>query len=391
MGGTVSFKLDWLALILLLISASIFIPLWRRRQTFAEPSIYFPDIQSLPADSRSAMWTAMPTKIFFISLIALSVAFINPLLFIEKNDARSSGSPNSATEPPHEGIAIYLILDQSGSMKENIAVQSATQGLYMTSKIDLFKEVSREFIIGDPNIGLKGRPNDLIGLIFFARAAKVMVPLTLDHRALLKQLDNFDAVGSPEQDGTSIGYALYKTVNMIVAAKHYAEEIIAKKNNLGMNESKETAAYTIKNSIMILITDGLQDPNPLDKGKRFRNIDVPEAAAYAKENGIRLYIINVEPQMAEEQFVPYQHIMQKAATLTGGQFYMVDTTHTLEEIYKEIDSIEKSAIPMNMNNNPEERPDLYQRHPIAPYLIVIALISLLIAIILETILLRRIP
>lgn len=386
-----SFKLDWLPLILLSISASIFIPLWRRRQTFAEPSIYFPDIQLLPADSRAAIWTALPIKLFFISLIMLAVAFINPLLFLEKNDGVSSDAPNSAMVPPHEGIAIYLILDQSGSMKEQIAVQSTTRGLYMSSKIDLLKEVSREFIIGDPNNGLKGRPNDLIGLIFFARAAKVIVPLTLDHRALLKQLDNFDAVGSPDQDGTSIGYALYKTVNMIVTAKHYAEEMIAKKNDIGMNESKEAAAYTIKNSVMILITDGLQDPNPLDKGKRFRNIDVPEAAAYAKENGIRLYIINVEPQMAEEQFVPYQHIMQKAAALTGGQFYMVDTTHNLEEIYKEIDSLEKSAIPTNMNNNPEERPDLYQRYPIAPYLIAIALISLLIAIIMETLFLRRIP
>jgi Ca-activated chloride channel family protein len=136
----------------------------------------------------------------------------------------------------------------------------------------------------------------------------------------------------------------------------------------------------------------MQDPNPLDKGKRLRNMDVPEAAAYAKSQDVRLYTVNVEPKLAEEEFAPYRHVMQRASESTGGKFYMMDNSTSLEEIYKDIDSLEKSAIPSSIQViDKESRPDLYRSIPFYPWLVAAGLVCLLSSICLETLWLKQIP
>lgn len=264
-------------------------------------------------------------------------------------------------------------------MKETVETSRRKEAV----KIDLLKEVTKEFIVGDAADGLAGRPNDMIGLVAFARGADVLSPLTLDHRAVLEELEQLKPVSERVQDGTSIGYAIFKTANMIAATRHYAEDLI----------SKGEPAYSIKNAIMILITDGMQDPNPLDKGKRLRNMDVPEAAAYAKKEGIKLYIINVEPKLSTEEYAPYRHIMQRAARSTGGEFFMIDQTGSLDRIYQQIDALEKSVLPAEAAQlgGYDDRPDLFQRLSLYPYLIAFGIFSLLGSIFLQTTLLRRAP
>lgn len=373
MNGT-SFGFDITALILLTLYVGALTLLWRWRQRFSEPTIFFSNINNLGIPQGRARWISLPFIFLWIALIAFSCAFIDPHLF---SYDKSKHHPHII---PSKGLAIYLVLDQSGSMREEVTIQSEKEGLYTTSKIDLLKKVSRQFIEGDPQLGLSGRPNDMIGLIFFARGARVMTPLTLDHETLLQELDRFQTIGDKDQDGTSIGYALYKTANMIAATRHYTQELI----------DKGEPAYTIKNSVIILITDGLQDPNPLDKGKRFRNMDVPEAAAYIKEQGIRLYIVNVEPSLNTKKFEPYQHIMQKATALTGGQFFPVDSSRSLEQIYKDINQLEVSDLSASTSNK-NLYSDIYQRTSTYPYFVFFGLLCFLVFILLETLMLRRIP
>lgn len=376
-----SFEIDILALLVVIIGAAQLIPLWRWRSTFTDPHILFPDVKSLPTiKTKKIGLISLSLYLLCASLGAFAVALTDPRFFID-NKNNSSDSMANNFDPPQEGIAIYLILDQSGSMKETVVVEAPSGGLYTTSKIDLLKKVSTQFISGDSTLNLSGRPNDLIGLVFFARAAKIMTPLTLDHKAVLNQLNKFSEIQDKDQDGTSIGYAIFKTASLIAATKYYAQELIV----------NGEPAYTIKNSVMILVTDGLQDPNPIDKGKRLRNMDIPEAAAYAKEQGIRLYIVNIEPMLSTEKFVPYQHIMQRAAELTGGKFYMIGSSQNLEQIYTDIDKIEKSQLPPAPQINKNHRPDLYRRISLAPFLITFALASFLIAITLETLFIRRVP
>lgn len=369
-----AFQINFTTLLILGLCALPFYLLLRRKKSFESPLVRYSLLACLPARSGKAKWANTPGWLLWLTLLLFSLALADPRLFIP---LKPGTAPPSA-EPPVEGIAIYLVLDQSGSMVEKVAASGA--GRRMISKIQLVKEVTAEFIQGDPKLGLPGRPNDLIGLIFFARGAHVEAPLTLEHAALLQQLSRFEHIKDPQQDGTAIGYAIYKAANLIAATRHYAQELI----------QKGEPAYTIKSSAIILLTDGLQEPSPLDKGKRLRNMDIPDAAAYVKSQKIHLYVINVEPKLATEEFAPYRHIMQRATESTGGKFYMLNGSNTLEEIYQQIDSLEKSAIPVQEIDK-SLRPDLYRRVPLYPYLLAAALAAFFSAFMLETFWLRRVP
>jgi Ca-activated chloride channel family protein len=368
-----SFEVDFIPLLASLGLIVLFYFFRERKNQFVIPHLHYSNIKSFDTKNYlSEIGINLPQNILMLSFLFLLFAWSDPRFLIAKH------RENSLNEPPKssvEGLAIYLVLDQSGSMAEEISYGGGT-------KVNLLKRVTKQFIAGDPQTGLEGRPNDMIGLIVFARGAHVLSPLTLDHTALLSELATFAPIAEKEQDGTSIGYAIFKTASMIAATKHYAQGLI----------EKGEPAYTIKNTMMILITDGMQDPNPLDKGKRLRNMDIPEAAAYAKSQGVRLYIVNVEPRMALDEFEPHRHVMQRAAELTGGKFYLVDATTNLEKIYKDIDSLEKSEVPAALQKlDKDRRPDLYRRLSFSPYLISLGLLLLLFNIVLEALVFRRIP
>lgn len=359
--------LDPLALVLSLLLACAMIWGYRQKKSYPAPRYKFSYLQgwkvaSLEWRSRLSPW---PEKLLFTSLACMLAAFADPHFRTELNPENVQTHLN-----PTEGIAIYFILDQSGSMAED--VQNERQRI---KKMDLLKQVTREFIKGDAQAGLKGRKNDLLGLVSFARGAHVLSPLTLNHASILKQLNELDVIQDRSQDGTSIGYAIYKTANLIAATRHYAQELA----------SKGKPAYAIKSNVMILVTDGLQDPNPLDKGKRLRNIDLQEAAQFAKEQGIRLYAILIEPKLATKEYAPYRHLMQRITEMTGGKFFMASNTNNLPRIYKDIDALEKSALPEQ-----NERA-LYRRLSMAPYLIALSLLCLFMAIFLKSAVLRISP
>jgi len=278
---------------------------------------------------------------------------------------------------PIEGIAIYLVLDRSGSMAGNIKSHKK-----MITKMDLLKDVTKNFVVGHPQSGLKGRPNDMLGLVVFSRGAQVLSPLTLDHQAIMDQLDQLQYITDYNQDGTAIGYAIYKTAHLIAATRHYAQNLLG--------EGKP--AYEIKSSVMILITDGLQSPSPLDKGKKLRNIELLNAAQYAKEQDIRLYVVNVEPRIASKEFLAHRSLMKQIAEMTGGKFYLVESSVGLDKIYAEIDHLEKSVLPVEMSHLsfPEDQ-YIYRRISFYPYLIGVGMLCLLFAVLLETTVLRRVP
>lgn len=375
---TLSFSLNSTATLIVIGASILFYFLWQRRKLFPEPHLFFSDGQALKEETTRTFWGKLPQNLMWAALASFVLAFIDPHFNIDLMRDKQTPNQVNPARIPTEGLGIYLVLDQSGSMKEEVRTAEGRM-----SKVNLLKEVTRDFIAGNPKLNLQGRPNDMIGLVAFARAARVLSPLTLDHAAVLEELTTFAPVKEMDNDGTSIGYAIFKTANMIAATKHYAEEL----------KAKGEPAYTIKQTIIILITDGLQDPNPLDKGKRLRNMDVPEAAQYAKDQGIRLYIVNVEPKLATEEFAPYRHIMQRAAELTGGKFFMVDSTANLGAIYQDIDKLEKSVLPTESvpHIRKEDRPDLYQKVPLYPYLVAFGLFALFLSLALDLTLLRRIP
>lgn len=305
-----------------------------------------------------------------LSFILFLIAFFNPRIILPQSSTAPAKLP-----PPTEGIAIYLVLDQSGSMSDRLSPLSSSEGLPPT-KIELLRSVTKSFIMGDPSKNLQGRTNDLVGLVGFARTAQVLVPLTLDRRLLLDQLSHFDIVKNIDEEGTAIGYAIFKTANLIAATRHFSQELA----------KKERAVYTINDAIIILVTDGLQDPNPLDKDNRWRSMSLDDAAAYAKEQGVRLYIVNVDPAMNTEEYAPYRRLMERITKLTGGEFFQATDEGSLGRIYADINSLEKMPIENYSKSYLESNQIM-----LAPYLIAIGLMLLLLAAFCNEVFWRTVP
>lgn len=372
---------DLTAVLILLIFALVGAVLWKWGKSFQTPHIKFSFLQPL-LDSRFSTkqnYAKLPRKLLYAALAFFALAFIDPHYFVEKPPEEKKDAPLQKVNIPSEGIAIYLVLDQSGSMSGEVRARRET-----ITKMDLLKRVTKDFVLGNQKQGLQGRPQDMMGLVTFARGAQVLAPLTLDHQAIVDHLNKLQYTTDINLDGTAIGYAIYKTANLIAATRHYAQEL----------EGEGKPAYTIKNSIMILVTDGLQAPNPLDKDKEFRNVELLDAATYAKEQGVKLYIINVEPRIASKEFSAHRSIMKKITELTGGKFYMVDNNINLARIYSEIDQLEKSTLPLESQyiTPPKSmQPHLYQRVSFYPYLVALGMGCALLAIFLETRVLRRVP
>src|SRR5205807_5362083 len=103
--------------------------------------------------------------------------------------------------------------------------------------------------------------------------------------------------------------------SLIAATRHYGEELMGEEGR---------SAYHIKNAIIILVTDGFQAAHPDDKNHQYRNMSVEAAAQFAKEHDVRVYVINVDPSFATEEFAPHRRLMERITTLTGGKFYLMD-------------------------------------------------------------------
>lgn len=368
-----SFELDWRA-VFILIAFSVFIIIlhsWLKRHP--SPRMFYSSVASLGIQRQTfkARCSQLPRWLANAALVLFFIAFLDPRIFIKKES--SHAPPTDASE----GIAIYLALDRSGSMAEPVYTASRK----LIPKIELLKELTTDFIKGAGH--LQGRANDMIGLVAFARVPQVLSPLTLDHQSILDQLKTLETVKDKSQDGTAIGYAIYKTAHLIAAVRHYAKQL----------SEKEKRAYDIKSTIVILVTDGLQEANPLDEGNSLRTMDVPSAAAYAAQQGIRLYMINIEPKLASEEFAPFRRQMQHAAESTGGKFFFVNVSTSLQEIYKEIDQLEKSkfSAPIEASLPKDMLPHLYERIVLFPLFLMAGMLCIFVSILFEGSALRRFP
>lgn len=315
-----------------------------------QSALLFPSIASLKNHSLNwrEKWKFLPKLFWVASMGAFSLAFLDPHDFVEEK--RSS-------LPPSEGLAIYFALDHSGSMGEKTSSQE--------TKLDLLKRIVGKFIQEDSK--------DLIGLVSFARKSDVLSPLTFDRRRLEEQLMGLTSVKDKTQDGTAIGYAIYKTAHLIASSRDY-EKLFGRDEEL---------FYEIKGAVIVVVTDGLQDPNALDQGDKYRSMELSEAALYAKDQGIRVYIVSVEPRINAEEFRPNKNEMRKAAEETGGKLIVAEGFRELGKALKEVQGVEMSRI----GQLPEDVP--VRKRIFYPYLTALGLLLMGVASILESTIWRR--
>jgi len=176
----------------------------------------------------------------------------------------------------------------------------------------------------------------------------------------------------------------FKTVNLIAATKHYSQDLVG----------SDKPAYDIKSSIIIVITDGLQQPHPQDRENHLRNMDLVEAAQYAKTKDVRVYLINVDPAINSEKFAPQRAQMEQITRLTGGDYFIVNETTSLNDIYAKLDQLEKSQLPPGTfatDRSKDKQPHNYGRLSLYPWLIGVGLTLLLIALAVDALIYRRVP
>ena len=248
-----------------------------------------------------------------------------------------------------EGIDIVLAIDCSMSM----AAMDFTIGQERYNRLTVVKNVVRDFI--------QHQVNNRIGLIAFAGRAYSVCPLTTDYDWLLTNFERLE-LGQLE-DGTAIGSAI----------------------NSSLNRFKNSRA---KSKVIILLTDGMNNA-----GK----IDPLTAAQAAKALGIKIYTIGAgskgyAPFPVQDLFgrTFYQKVkididedtLKKIAELTGGKYFRATDTDSLRQIYKEIDSLEKTEMEIL---NYKEYKELFGRF------LLTAVAILFLELILSNTILLRIP
>jgi len=233
--------------------------------------------------------------------------------------------PNESRRVVVEGIAIQMVVDVSSSMLD---VDLSGPGEQVT-RLDVVKDVFRRFVMGDGR--LPGRPNDLIGMIRFARYPDSVCPLTLDRDALLEVLDDTQTViwldergrwrGNQEEDGTAIGDGLALAV----------ERLKDLRRTTGSGEQ-----IRIASRVIVLLTDGENNAGliaPVQAGEL--------AATY----GIKVYTILAGTGQRGpwgSRFPVNDSDLRRIAEVTGGKFFAARDRDALERIYAEIDRLERT-------------------------------------------------
>jgi Ca-activated chloride channel homolog len=333
------------ALLLLVLVPVLMLALWWRAMPLA---IGFPTSHEL-ARLRPSLAIRLHAALPWLRALVLGcavVALAGPQLGVE------------ATRILREGIAIAMVIDTSSSMSAiDLRVEDRP-----TNRLEVVKATFREFVTGG-DAGVNGRSSDVIGMVTFARYADNISPPTLDHEALLGLLDQVDIVALPPEDGTAIGDAIVRAIDML--------------------EQAEAAS-----KVMILLTDGSYNAG---------EVEPLVAAQVAGAYGIKIYTIGagthgtaLMPVAAADggtKYVPSEVTIDEAtltqiAQLTEGRYFRATDAEALRSIYAEIDRLEKAQ------NVAEHHQRYVEIHPLV---ISLGLALLLLEAVMVTTRLRTIP
>lgn len=249
------------------------------------------------ATSRAGRLAKLPDALRILALVLLVIALAGP----------RTGS--SVVDVDAEGIAIVLTLDISSSM--------LAEDLSPVNRMEVARTTMREFI--------HGRQYDRIGLVAFAGEALTQVPITIDYDVLYQSIEQLQAGSGMLEDGTAIGTALATAANRLRRVEG-------------------------KTRVIILATDGENN-----RGE----IDPLTAARAASAYGIKVYTIGIGTEgvarvpVARGPFgVQYaslpvhidEGLLRRIADMTGGRYFRAQTREALQQIYTQIDKLEKTTV-----------------------------------------------
>ncbi|MGB0186413.1 MAG: vWA domain-containing protein [Flavobacteriaceae bacterium] len=256
------------------------------------------------------LWRFLKHGLFALRALALTLIIVAM--------ARPQTVDVSTKTKTTRGIDIVMAIDVSASMLAKDL---------KPNRLEALKKVASKFI--------NRRPNDRIGLVEYAGESYTRTPVTSDKGIILKSLSDIK-YNTIITGGTAIGMGLATAVNRI----------------------KESKA---KSKIIILLTDGVNNSG---------FIDPQTASELAVEYGIKTYTIGLGSngmalspvainngvfQYSRIQVEIDEELLKEIADATGGKYFRATNNKKLEEIYDEIDKLEKTEIEEFKYYNYEEK------------------------------------
>ncbi len=286
-------QLFWLLLLLPLLLLWFF---WKRKQQTAVLKI-----SSLKGFDTSKNWLAkLRPLLFVLRLIVLGLIIVAM--------ARPRTVDESTRVKTTKGIDIVIAIDVSASMLARDL---------KPNRLEALKTVASRFI--------QARPNDRLGLVEYAGESYTKTPLTSDKNIVLSSLKSIK-YNTTITGGTAIGVGLATSVNRL----------------------KESRA---KGKVIILLTDGVNNSG---------FIDPKIASELAIEFGIKVYTIGIGSngmalspigilpngsfQYGNIQVEIDEDLLKQIAETTGGKYFRATSNTKLEQIYEEINKLEKTEI-----------------------------------------------
>ncbi len=232
-----------------------------------------------------------------VALSALIVAMARPRTVDVSNKTNSTN-----------GIDIVIASDVSGSMLAKDL---------KPNRMEALKRVAADFV--------EARVNDRIGVVVYAAEAYTKTPVTSDKAVVLEAINSIQ-YDNVLQDGTGIGMGLATAVNRLKDSK-------------------------AKSKVIILMTDGVNNSG---------FIEPVMASEIAAEYGIKVYTIGIGTNgnaMFPYAYAPNggflfkmmpvqidQDLMKEIAKKTGGKYFRAQDNRGLENIYNEINKLEKTKV-----------------------------------------------
>jgi Ca-activated chloride channel family protein len=258
----------------------------------------------------SLFWTVLKHCLFGFRTLALVLIIVAM--------ARPQSVDVSTKTKKTRGIDIVMAIDVSASMLAKDL---------KPNRLEALKDVAGKFIAR--------RPNDRIGLVEYAGESYTRTPVTSDKNIIFNSLKEIK-YNTIIKCGTAIGMGLATAVNRIKDSK-------------------------AKSKIIILLTDGVNNSG---------FIDPLTASELASEYGIKTYTIglgsngmalspvairNGKIQYSRIQVEIDEKLLKEIAQGTGGKYFRATNNKKLEEIYAEINQLEKTEIEEFKYYNYEEK------------------------------------
>lgn len=291
-----------------LLLFAVFIPLFLRDwRTKAPTGITVPSTENMQ-EHKGILFILFLLKISkYIILSALIIALARPRSFtISQNQDES------------QGIDIMLSVDVSLSMLAKDLEPD---------RLTALQKIAKKFV--------SQRPGDRIGLVVYSGEAFTKVPVTSDHAVVMDELDQLNPLEL--QPGTAIGEGLS------VAVSH-------------LKDSKA------KSKIIILMTDGvntIENAMPTQVGSELaRSNDIKVYSIGIGTNGYALMPTRTDIfgdlVFTEEEVKIDEAVLREIAQTTGGKYFRATSNQSLEDVYDEINQLEKSDLKMTKLYNYQE-------------------------------------